>query len=106
MVDRGMDPQAALDHPRWCLKGVGSERGAGSVLDAVLGVVAASDGGDDEPRKWALANALASRGHKVERVEGVLGRTLFGRGQIIARDEHGVLWGGSDPRGDGCALGL
>ena len=65
-----------------------------------------SDGGDDEPRKWALANALASRGHKVERVEGVLGRTLFGRGQIIARDEHGVLWGGSDPRGDGCALGL
>jgi gamma-glutamyltranspeptidase/glutathione hydrolase len=106
MVDRGMDPQAALDHPRWCLKGVGSERGAGSVLDAVLGVEAASDGSDDEPRKWALANALASRGHKVERVEGVLGRTLFGRGQIIARDEHGVLWGGSDPRGDGCALGL
>jgi gamma-glutamyltranspeptidase/glutathione hydrolase len=106
MVDRGMDPQAALDHPRWCLKGVGSERGAGSVLDAVLGVEAASDGSDDEPRKWALANALAARGHEVERVDGVNGRGLFGRGQIIARDEHGVLWGGSDPRGDGCALGL
>ena len=42
----------------------------------------------------------------MERVDGVLGRTLFGRGQIIARDERGVLWGGSDPRGDGCALGL
>ena len=54
----------------------------------------------------ALANALAARGHEVERVDGVNGRGLFGRGQIIARDEHGVLWGGSDPRGDGCALGL
>jgi len=106
MIDRGMDPQTALDHPRWCLKGVGSERGAGSVLDAVVGVEAGSEGDDDERRKWALAQALQSRGHAVERVDGVLGRTLFGRGQIIARDEHGVLWGGSDPRGDGCALGL
>ena len=40
----------------------------------------------------------------MERVEG-LKRTVFGRGQVIARDENGVLWGGSDPRGDGCALG-
>jgi len=31
---------------------------------------------------------------------------VFGRGQIIARDERGVLWGGSDPRGDGCAIGF
>jgi hypothetical protein len=30
---------------------------------------------------------------------------LFGRGQIIRRDPaSGVLWAGSDPRVDGCAM--
>lgn len=28
---------------------------------------------------------------------------LFGRGQVILRDEAGVLCGGSDPRADGYA---
>lgn len=33
-------------------------------------------------------------------------RALFGKGQIIMRNpETGVLWAGSDPRGDGCAVG-
>jgi gamma-glutamyltranspeptidase len=27
-------------------------------------------------------------------------------GQIIRRDPDGVLWGGSDPRADGCAMAL
>jgi GMP synthase-like glutamine amidotransferase len=33
-------------------------------------------------------------------------RSLFGRGQIIVRQPDGVLWGGSDPRADGCAQAL
>ena len=33
-------------------------------------------------------------------------RSAFGRGQIIRRDPTGVLWGGSDPRADGCAIGF
>jgi gamma-glutamyltranspeptidase len=34
-------------------------------------------------------------------------RALFGRGQVIYRDAGtGVLWGGSDPRSDGCAMCL
>lgn len=32
------------------------------------------------------------------------GRSLFGRGQIIAKDGK-VLMGGSDPRSDGLAIG-
>ena len=49
---------------------------------------------------------LADLGHHVRPVSG-MGRSLFGRGQIIRRDaENGVLWGGSDPRADGCAMCL
>jgi gamma-glutamyltranspeptidase/glutathione hydrolase len=47
---------------------------------------------------------LAEMGHPVEMVGGH-GRALFGRGQVILRDPvSGVLWGGSDPRADGCAM--
>jgi gamma-glutamyltranspeptidase/glutathione hydrolase len=36
-----------------------------------------------------------------------MGRSLFGRGQIIRRDpQSGVMWAGSDPRADGCAMPL
>jgi len=49
---------------------------------------------------------LAEMGHPVTPVGG-LERSLFGRGQIIRRDpESGVLWAGSDPRADGCAMAL
>jgi gamma-glutamyltranspeptidase/glutathione hydrolase len=45
-------------------------------------------------------------GHPVEVVSGYE-RAAFGRGQIILRDARsGVLWGGSDPRADGCAMSL
>lgn len=103
MIDFGLDPQAALDQPRWCIGGVGSERGAGSMLDATVAVEEGCGGGDGDG--WDTARGLEALGHPVERVSG-LGRTLFGRGQIIAKDENGVLWGGSDPRGDGCAIGF
>jgi len=34
-------------------------------------------------------------------------RAMFGRGQVIQRDDQsGVLCGGSDPRADGCAVPL
>jgi len=52
-----------------------------------------------------VTQRLVEMGHPVRRVGG-MGRIMFGRGQIIARDEHGVFWGGSDPRGDGCAIGF
>ena len=85
MLDFGMNPQEALDAPRFELiapyvepKAVALERGI-------------------DPQ---AAAALAALGHQIV-PSGVFG---FGGGQIIVVDENGVRHGGSDPRKDGCAV--
>jgi gamma-glutamyltranspeptidase/glutathione hydrolase len=90
LADDGLDPQAALDRPRFYLRG--------GLPDAPLAL--------EEGIPVETQEALAGMGHEVEAVSGYE-RGIFGRGQIIHRDrESGVLWGGSDPRGDGCAMSL
>jgi len=90
LVDDGLDPQAALDRPRFCV----ADGTAGGRLALEEGV---------PPQVMA---ELVEMGHPVEAISGYA-RALFGRGQIILRDpESGVLWGGSDPRADGCAMCL
>jgi gamma-glutamyltranspeptidase / glutathione hydrolase len=90
MADDELDPQAALDRPRFAVH---------EALES--GEVALEEG---IPVK--VMAGLADLGHSVRPVSG-MGRALFGRGQIITRsDETGVLWGGSDPRADGCAMSL
>jgi gamma-glutamyltranspeptidase/glutathione hydrolase len=90
LVDDGLDPQSALDAPRFCI----ADGKSG-------GTVGLEDGIPDE-----VLTDLAGRGHPVQRVTG-WERSLFGRGQIILRDpETGLLTGGSDLRADGCALTL
>jgi gamma-glutamyltranspeptidase/glutathione hydrolase len=89
LIDDGLDPQAALNRLRVCL-----EPGEAS------GDVAMEDG-----LPLATVSRLAELGHAVGTVSGY-GRAMFGRGQIIRRDLNGVLWGGSDPRADGCAMGF
>ncbi len=84
----GDNPQQALDRPRVCIDG--------GDPDASVAV---------ETGLEAVAEALATKGHRVRLVSGHA-RGLFGRGQIITRDAgSGVLCGGSDPRADGCAIG-
>jgi gamma-glutamyltranspeptidase/glutathione hydrolase len=88
LIDDGLDPQAALDRPRLCIAG-GSPEGKVALEKGI-------------PKR--IVTRLAKMGHPVEHVQGHA-RAIFGRGQIILRDvENGVLWGGSDPRADGCAL--
>ena len=87
---QGLDPQAALDMPRFCI-GDGT---AGGEVELEAGI----------PRR--TVTSLAERGHAVRRVTG-WNRALFGRGQVILRDPiSGILTGGSDPRGDGCAMAV
>mgnify|MGYP000882986152 CR=1 FL=1 len=78
----GMDPQAAIDHPRlfWAADGV---------LQAEAGIAA------------GLRRDLEALGHRVTDAE-----RPHGGGQMIAIDRaSGFLIGGSDPRKDGMAAG-
>ena len=87
---QGLDPQTALDLPRFCIL-EGSSSG---------------EVGLEEGIPPAVIAGLSSRGHPVREVTG-WDRALFGRGQVILHDRGtGVLVGGSDGRADGCAMSL
>jgi gamma-glutamyltranspeptidase/glutathione hydrolase len=97
LADDRLDPQAALDRPRFCIEAAGPSQWDGA-LDSK---VALEDG-----IPAATVAALTAMGHPVTVTSGHE-RAIFGRGQIILRDPAtGVLCGGSDPRADGCAMAL
>ncbi len=88
LVDDALDPQSALDRPRFCIE----DGTAGGKVALEQGIPADT------------FSMLREMGHPLAMVGGY-GRALFGRGQIILRDHtSGVLWAGSDPRADGCAM--
>jgi len=85
MVDDELNPQEALNRPRWQVSG--GDPGGALLIE------------DGTPFK-TMAD-LAERGHRIQPEAG-LGRGNFGRGQIIRYDpETGVMHGGSEPRADG-----
>ncbi|WP_342387725.1 gamma-glutamyltransferase family protein [Salinicoccus bachuensis] len=79
LIDYHMNPQSALDAPRWQFK---------SGMD-----VEVEDRFDPD-----IARALARRGHKIS---VNLEPNSFGRGQVIIRGEDGALIGGTESRTDG-----
>jgi gamma-glutamyltranspeptidase/glutathione hydrolase len=90
LVDDGLDPQAVLDRPRFCIE------------DGIAGGQVALEEGI--PLK--VKAELSKLGHTLYSVRGYA-RSTFGRGQIICRATGtGVLCGGSDLRADGCAMSL
>lgn len=79
MIDFNLNPQAALDAPRWFWK------------DQQEIVV-------EDHFPTFIARALSRKGHKVTIS---LNPAIFGRGQIILRDnERGILLGGTEKRTD------
>jgi gamma-glutamyltranspeptidase/glutathione hydrolase len=81
-LDYGLNPQAALDAPRWRLDG--------EVL--VL----------EQHTSRAVIDGLIARGHTVK-IDA--DNTGFGRGQAIWRLESGAYIAGSESRCDGCSVG-
>uniref|UniRef100_A0A7S0Q1H2 Gamma-glutamyltransferase n=1 Tax=Coccolithus braarudii TaxID=221442 RepID=A0A7S0Q1H2_9EUKA len=94
MVDYGMEPQAAIDAPRFCIGGGNTDD------EEVTPCVYLEEGIGEE-----AAGQLRSMGHAVEHGVGGHERARFGRAQIIQRLPTGVLWAGSDGRSDGMAVG-
>ena len=81
-VDGGLDPQAALDGPRWYW-----ESGRRLYVEPELGTEA--------------VEALRRRGHEVSVEAG----PRYGRGQAIWRNPEGGYLAGSEARADGAAMG-
>lgn len=80
MIDFNMNPQDALDAPRWQW-----------IEDMKVDI-------ESEVRQEVFKE-LKEMGHDIRIEEDV---STFGRGQIIIRDENGVLTGATEPRADGC----
>jgi len=90
LVDHGLNPQEAIDRPRF--RFVAGRRVVLEEPDLPV-----DEGG-------TLREALEGRGHEVLGPgEAVI--DVFGGGQAIGRQDDGLLVGASDRRKDGCALG-
>jgi gamma-glutamyltranspeptidase/glutathione hydrolase len=91
VVDHGLNPQEAVEAPRWCMGGTTPETPA-DILHL-------------EARFMPdVFRGLEARGFKVQSVAPV--DDMMGTAACIAADrEHGCFIGGADPRGDGAAIG-
>ncbi|KAJ6669425.1 hypothetical protein lerEdw1_008234 [Lerista edwardsae] len=109
MLEFGMNPQEALDAARFYVEYCKKRSGCLHTRDKWS--IYLEDGipqyVEEELRAKGHAFLLSVTGHR---------RRMFGRGQIITKGDwwrhwgmlsfsNSVLWAGSDPRADGCALG-
>ena len=110
-----MDPQAALDAPRFCIAPA-----SGDLQDKRPDMLQADRGSIvvhfEEGFPRAAVDLVELAGYRVVRNVAGHARKMFGRGQcVVSRpessnkrkrdDQRCVLWAGSDGRGDGCAAG-
>ncbi len=90
LVDHELDPQAAVDAPRFCITD-----------DPPNSTVYLEDGIPP-----ATQQTLADMGHPISPIVASARIGTPGKGQVIHRDPaSGTLWAGSDPRSDGAAVG-
>ena len=93
MIDFGMNVQEAGDAAR--VRHLGSATPTGLPMEPDGGKVACESGISPQTRA-----ALVERGHVLDPA-----RQSYGGYQAIMIDEHGTLYGGTDPRKDGAAVG-
>jgi gamma-glutamyltranspeptidase/glutathione hydrolase len=91
LLDFGLDVQTAAEAPRWA-----------SVPGTDPDTVAQPFVVHLERLPHEVGTALERRGHTIRRLPPWQGPGAI---QLIMRDEHGTLLGGTDPRGDGAVLG-
>jgi gamma-glutamyltranspeptidase/glutathione hydrolase len=85
LVDYGMEPQAAIEAPRWLTGTDGGLVMEGGFPDGTI-------------------QGMASRGHQVTLIDAW--NSGAGHAQMVLIDpDSGVLLGGADPRADGSAAG-
>ena len=90
VAERGMDPQAAIEAPRWRWSCNPTDGEPEVCVERRLGS--------------ACVAGLRARGHRVT-VCGDWEESMGHAGAILIDRERGVLLGGSDPRSDGLAIG-
>ncbi len=91
LLDLGLDPQSAVEAPRW------SHQPGTPPRDKLPEELRVENGFDP-----AVIEALRKKGHKVSIVD----RWSFGSAKVIVRDsETGTLMAGADPRREAYALG-
>lgn len=97
LVDRGLDVQSALDHPRW----VYGRHQLTERPDVPTGEMVLVESRMPED----VVAGLERRGHAVEAL-GPYENAMGHAHAIVIDRERGTLAGGSDPRADSLALGL
>ncbi|GKU83483.1 gamma-glutamyltransferase [Niallia sp. NCCP-28] len=89
ILDYGMDPQTAINEPRFVWGRTWGEKNQELKIESRV------------PRD--VLEQLQKSGHLVNRVEAYDG--IVGHANAILIDEQGYLYGGVDPRSDGAAVG-
>jgi gamma-glutamyltranspeptidase/glutathione hydrolase len=91
LLDRGMDPQAAVEAPRW------SHQPGTPPRDSLPEQLRVEEGSSPE-----VIESLRKKGHKV----AVVDRWSFGSAKVIVRDDDTGTWmAGADPRREAYAIG-
>lgn len=116
LLDYGLHPQLACDAPRWYLMHTGRSQSVNDCRRSVVGFEEDfgrfnkakqdhEEAGEEVVALPEILRALEAKGHEIVPLHRGLGRTMYGRAQMIWKHPTtGLYWAGSDPRADGCAI--